>query len=103
MAVENQPPLAQSVNPRSATSREIIQIATAAIALVAVIFAGMGLVVSMTLAPMRDDMRLMRDDMRLMREDIADLRERLTRVETLIERGTDQPADADTPQVSPSP
>lgn len=101
MAVENQPPLAQSVNPRPATPRAVIQVATAAIALVAVIFAGMGLVVSMTLAPMRDDMRLMRDDMRLMREGLADLRERLTRVETLLERGTDQPADVETSQVSP--
>ncbi len=48
MAVEDQPPLAQPASPRPATSKEIIQIAGAAIALVAVIIAGMRLVVSMT-------------------------------------------------------
>jgi hypothetical protein len=116
MAVENQPPVAQPASPRPATSREIIQIVGAAIALVMVIVAGMSLVVSMTLAPMREDMRLVHEDMRLIRaemqrgfeavdsefkavrEDVADIRERLTRVETLLERNAGQPGSADTPQ-----
>ena len=98
MAVENQPPVAPPASPRPATSREIIQIAGAAIALVAVIIAGMSLVVSMTLAPMREDMRLLRgevaglrqdmnDEFKAVREDISDIRERLVRVETLLEQG----------------
>jgi hypothetical protein len=109
MAVENQPPVAQPASPRPATSREIIQIVGAAIALVMVIVAGMSLVVSMTLAPMREDMRLIRAEMqrgfeavdsefKAVREDVADIRERLTRVETLLERNAGQPGSADTPQ-----
>ena len=74
MAVENQSPPLQPASPRPATSREIIQIAGAAIALVAVVFAGMSLVVSMTLAPVREDMRLMREDIRLLSGELADFR-----------------------------
>ena len=91
--------MAPPASPRPATSREIIQIAGAAIALVAVIIAGMSLVVSMTLAPMREDMRLLREEVAGLRQDMIDgfkairevmtaNRERLTRVETLIEQGT---------------
>ena len=108
MAVDNQPPATQPASPRPATSREIIQIAGVAIALVAVIIAGMSLVVSMTLAPMREDMRLLRaeiNDLRQdmhagfravdnefqeVREDLAGIRERLTRVEVLLERDAGQ-------------
>ena len=108
MAVDNPPPATQPAGPRPATSREIIQITGAAIALVAVIFAGMSVVVSLTLAPMREDMRQMRgeindlrQDMRdgfkavdaefkEVREDLAGIRERLTRVEVLLERDRGQ-------------
>lgn len=104
MAVDNQPPPTQPASPRPATSREIIQIAGAAIALVAVMFAGMSLVVSMTLAPVREDMRLLREELaglrqdmndgfKAVREDLADIRERLTRVETLLEQDAGQPED----------
>ena len=115
VAVDNQPAPTQPASPRPATSREIIRIAGAAIALVAVIIAGMSLVVSMTLAPMREDLRLLcgeittlRRDMndgfkavnnefKALREDLAESRERLTRVETLLEQNIGQP------QVSESP
>ena len=50
MAADNQPAPTQPASPRPATTREIIQIAGGVIALVAV----MSLVVSMTLAPMRE-------------------------------------------------
>ena len=66
--------------------------------------AGMSLVVSMTLAPMREDMRLMREDIRLLRgevsslrQDMADIRGRLTRVETLLEQNTGRPQAPESP------
>ncbi len=37
-------------------------------------------------------------EFKAIREDLADIRERLTRVETLLERHTDPPGDADTTQ-----
>ena len=75
MAVDNPPPATQPAAPRPATTREIIQITGAAIALVAVIFAGMSVVVSLTLAPMREELRLMREDMRQLRGEVNDLRQ----------------------------
>lgn len=114
MAVDNPPPATQPAGPRPATSREIIQIGGTAIALVAVIIAGMSLVVSMTLAPMREDMRQMQGEIsnlrqivhdgfkavdaefKEVREDLAGIRERLTRVEVLLERDRGQ-SDAPTP------
>ena len=75
VAVDNQPPPARPASPQPATSREIIQIAGAAIALLAVIIAGVSLVVSMTLAPRRDDMRLRRENMRPLRGEITGLRQ----------------------------
>jgi len=44
-------------------SRDFIQVIGAAAALAAVIIAGMALVVSMTVAPLREDMRLLRAEM----------------------------------------
>ena len=70
MAVDNPPPATQPAGPRPATTREIIQITGAAIALVAVIFAGMSVVVSLTLAPMREDMRQMRGEISDLRNDV---------------------------------
>ena len=89
-------------------SRDFIQVVGAAAALAAVIIAGMALVMSTTVAPVRGDMRLLHEDIHFLRTDmqrgfeavdsefravrsgIADLRVRLTRVETLLERDTDQ-------------
>ena len=88
-------------------SRDFIQVIGAAAALAAVIIAGMALVVSMTVAPVREDMRLLHEDMRSLRteiqsefktvrSDMADIRERLARVELLLERDMGQPdADSD--------
>lgn len=108
MAVENQTPPAQPAAPSVATSPDFVRVISAAAALAAVIIAGMALVVSITVAPIREDMRLLREDMRLLRtdvqrgfegtnsefkairKDIAVLSERLTRVETLLEQGAAQ-------------
>ena len=70
MAVDDPPPATHPAGPRPATTREIIQITGAAIALVAVIFAGMSVVVSLTLAPMREDMRLLRGEISDLRNDV---------------------------------
>lgn len=64
MAVENQPPPVQPASPRLTMSRDFIQVIGAAAALAAVIIAGMALVVSITVAPVREEMRLLREDMR---------------------------------------
>ena len=114
MAVENQPPPVQPESPRLPMSRDFIQVIGAAAALAAVIIAGMALVVSITIAPLRGDMHLLHEDIRSLRtemqrgfeavdsefkavrSDMAGLRERLTRVETLLERDMGQPgADSD--------
>ena len=93
-------------------SRDFIQVVGAAAALAAVIIACMALVVLITVVPVRGDMRLLHEDIRSLRWDIqrgfeavdsefravrldiADLCERLTRVETLLEKDTDQPDDS---------
>ena len=88
MAVDNQPPPVQPESPRLPMSRDFIQVIGAAAALAAVIIAGMALVVSMTVAPVREDMRLLHEDMRSLRteiqsefkaarSDMADIREHL--------------------------
>ena len=64
MAVESQPPPVQPASPRLTMSRDFIQVISAAAALAAVIIAGMALVVSITVAPVREEMRLLREDMR---------------------------------------
>ena len=117
MAVENQPAPVQPENPRLTISRDFIQVIGAAAALAAVIIAGMALVVSITVAPLREDVRSlqtemrrgfeimggeiaslrqdMNDEFKAVRSDMTDLRERLTRVETLIERDMGQPGAPD--------
>ena len=66
-------------------------------ALSAMIIASVALIVSLTVAPMREDMRLMRQDtqhgfeavdeeFKAVRKDLAALRDRLKRVEMLLER-----------------
>ena len=66
MAVESQPPPVQPAGPRLTMTRDFIQVIGAAAALAAVIIAGMALVVSITVAPVREEMRLLREDMRLL-------------------------------------
>lgn len=119
MAVENQTPPAQPAAPSVATSPDFVRVISAAAALAAVISAGMALVMSIIVAPLREDIRLLYEDTRLLRadmqrgfeavdteikaarqdtnsefkairRDIATLSERLTRVETLLEQGAAQ-------------
>lgn len=70
MAVENQTPPAQPAAPTIVASTDFVRVISAAAALAAVIIAGMALVVSITVAPIREDMRLLREDMRLLRTDM---------------------------------
>ena len=51
-------------------SRDFIQVIGAAAALAAVIIAGMALVVSITVAPVREDMRLLHEDIRSLRTEM---------------------------------
>ena len=74
MAVENQTPPAQPAAPNVATSPDFVRVIGAAAALAAVIIAGMALVMSITVAPLREDMRLLREDIRLLYEDTRLLR-----------------------------
>ena len=64
MAVESQPSPVQPASPGLTMSRDFIQVIGAAAALAAVIIAGMALVVSITVAPVREEMRLLREDIR---------------------------------------
>ena len=119
MAVDNQPAPAQPASPGLTISRDFIQVISVAAALAAVIIAGMALVMSMTVAPLREDMRSLRTEMqrgfevlgreittlrqdmnnefKAVRSDMTDLRERLTRVETLLELNADRPGVPDAP------
>ncbi len=108
MAVDNQPAPAQPTSPGLTMSRDFIQVIGAAAALAAVIIAGMALVVSMAVAPLREDMRSLRtevqrgfeavnNEFKAVRSDMADLRERLARVETLLELDASRPSVPDTP------
>ena len=63
MAVENQTPPAQPAAPKLTMSRDFVQVLSAAAALAAVSIAGMALVVSIIVAPIREDVRLLRTDM----------------------------------------
>lgn len=123
MAVENQPAPAQPVSPKLTMSRDFVQVIAAAAALAAVIIAGMALVMSMTVAPIREDIRLLRmemqrgfegvdadfksvddqfksvdDEFKAVREDLAAIRERLRRVETLLEQGAGRPQAPESPR-----
>ena len=61
---KNQPSPVQPASPKLTMSRDFIQVIGAAAALAAVIIAGMALVVSITVAPVREEMCLLREDMR---------------------------------------
>lgn len=115
MAVENQPAPAQPMSPKLTMSRDFVQVIGAAAALAAVIIAGMALVMSITVAPIREDIRLLRmemqrgfegvddqfkavdDEFKAIREDLAAIRERLRRVETLLEQGAGRPQAPESP------
>ena len=122
MAVENQPAPAQPVRPNLTMSRDFVQVIGAAAALAAAIIAGMALVMSITVAPIREDIRLLRmemqrgfegvdakfegvdadfksvdDEFKAIREDLAAIRERLRRVETLLEQGAGRPQAPESP------
>ena len=123
MAVDNPPLPAPAANPRLAAAKDVALIVSGLGGFSTVIIAAIALVVSMTLAPLRDDVHLMRQEMQLMRQDtqrgfeavdadfkavdgelkavrkdLADLSERLTRVETLLEQGVGQTAPPDVPE-----
>ena len=120
MAVENPPLPTQPASPRLTISRDFIQVIGTATGLAAVIIAGMALVMSITIAPIREDMRSMRSEMqrgfetvrgeiaavredmnnefKAIRKDIAGVSERLTRVETRLERDADRAATPEAPQ-----
>ena len=123
MAVDNPPLPAPAANSRLAAAKDVALIVSGLGGFSAVIIAATALVVSMTLAPLRDDVHLMRQEMQLMRQDtqrgfeavdadfkavddelkavrkdLADLSERLTRVETLLEQGAGQTAPPDVPE-----
>ena len=126
MAVDNQPAPAQPASPGLTISRDFIQVISVSAVLAAVIIAGMALVVSMAVAPLRENMRSLRTEMRsgfeavgsefkavrgeitslrqdmnnefkAVRSDMADIRERLTRVETLLDLNADRPGVPDAP------
>ena len=109
MAVDNPPLPAPAANPRLAVAKDIALIASGVGGFSAMIIVAVALVVSMTLAPLRDDVHLMRqemqrgfeavdDEFKAVRQDLADLSERLTRVETLLEQGAGQTAPPDVPE-----
>ena len=65
MAVDNPPrPAAQPANPKLAALKELAPIIGAFAALGILVLAGVTLIVSVTVAPLRDDMRLMHQEMR---------------------------------------
>ena len=116
MAVDNPPRPAPAANSRLAVAKDIALIASGVGGFSAMIIVAVALVVSMTLAPLRDDVHLMRqdtqrgfeavdadfkavdDELKAVRKDLADLSERLTRVETLLEQGAGQTAPPDVPE-----
>ena len=69
MAVDNPPHPAPAANPKLAAMKELAPVAGAIGALGAMVIAGVALIVSLTIAPMRDEMRLMRTEMQLMRQE----------------------------------
>ena len=62
MAVDNRPLPAPAANPRLAVAKDIALIVSGLGGFSAVIIAAIALVVSMTIAPLRDDLRLMRQE-----------------------------------------
>ena len=69
MAVDNPPLPAPAVNSRLAFAKDVALIVSGLGGFSAVIIAAIALVVSTTLAPLRDDVHLMRQEMQLMRQD----------------------------------
>ena len=69
MAVDNPPLPAPAANSRLAIAKDIVLIVSGLGGFSAVIIAAIALVLSMTIAPLRDDLRLMRQEMQLMRQD----------------------------------
>ena len=63
MAVDNPPLPAPAANSRLAVAKDIVLIVSGLGGFSAVIIAAIALVVSMTIAPLRDDLRLMRQEM----------------------------------------
>lgn len=87
MAVEHQTPPAQPASSKPTMSRDFVQVISAAAALVVVMIAGMSLIVSMAVTPLRDDMRLLRDDMRLLRDDMRLMQEDMRLLRADMQRG----------------
>ena len=69
MAVDNPPLPAPAANSRLAFAKDVVLIVSGLGGFSAVIIAAIALVVSMTIAPLRDDVHLMRQEMQLMRQD----------------------------------
>lgn len=118
MVVENQTPPAQPASSRLVLAKDVALIVSGLGGFSVVLITALALVMSMTVAPLRDDLRLMRQEMRsgfeavdadfkavddefkAVRKDLADLSERLARLETLLEQLMGQspappPADAE--------
>ena len=70
MAVDNPPLPAPAANSRLAIAKDIVLIVSGLGGFSAVIIAAIALVLSMTIAPLRDDLRLMRQEMQLMRQEM---------------------------------
>ena len=70
MAVDNPPHPAPAVNPKLAALKELAPVISGFGAVVAMIIAAIALFASLTIAPMRDEMRLMRAEMQLMRQEM---------------------------------
>ena len=70
MAVDNPPLPAPAANSRLAVAKDIALIASGVGGFSAMIIAAIALVLSMTIAPLRDDLRLMRQEMQLMRQEM---------------------------------
>ena len=64
MAVDNPPLPAPAANPRLAFAKDVVLIVSGLGGFSVVLVAAIALVVSMTIAPLRDDLRLMRQEMR---------------------------------------
>lgn len=124
MAVDNPPHPAPAANPRLAAAKDVVIIISGLGGFGAVLIAAIALVFSMTIAPLRDDLRAFRQEMqrgfeavgvefkavdaqfkaidaefKAVRQDLAALSERLVRLETLLQQGAGQgqaPAAPDT-------
>ena len=109
MAVDNPPLPTPAANPRLAVAKDIALIASGVGGFSAMIIVAVAWVVSMTLAPLRDDVhrgfeavdadfKAVDGELKAVRKDLADLSERLTRVATLLEQGAGQTAPPDVPE-----